>query len=132
MAKWQGIGIKTHWYWLSSELGQNKYVFNQIKLKHFNPNEYIIYNKKLKIEIMIQRTSLYCYKCSILSDYGVRFFSFKNASSCVFHIAQYFHSVEVLNAYKRFGIEFDLSDFNFNLAEFKKLIDNDKVIKNNS
>ena len=111
-----------HWNWLYSSFVADDYVRKNFAFRDISEKECCLWNSKNSLFFVVKRTSENNYIVGCVCYFRVNFESFRKAGLVIQHIKDMSYCVDVLQAYKSTGIEFDLSTFTWNLLGFNELI----------
>lgn len=115
-------GFCYHWNWLMQSFYQNEYLRERFVVRQINQKEYGFCDFKNNTIFIVKRTSENCFQVAVLSDYQANFKSFKKSLGVLNFMKRYSECIDMLNAYKRKGITFDLSNFRWNLLGITELV----------
>lgn len=118
---------RRHWNYLFSSIQSDDYVRKNFAFKSISEKECVLWNSKNSLFFVIKRTSENNYMVGCVCYFRVNFDSFRKASLVVKHIKDMSYCVDVLQAYKSTGIEFDLTNFTWNLLGFNELVKNEPL-----
>ncbi len=123
---------KNHYYFLNEEFLNNRYIRENFKIKIISHTDYALTSKLCSIFFIIKRTSENCYQVSSVSDYKTEFKSFKKAVEVMHYVEDLTRCIEMLDVYKKLGIEFNLNRFTWNLLGFSEYFGKIKIRKSSN
>ena len=115
-------GFYYHWNWLMQSFYHDEYLSKRFVVRQVNQKECGFCDSKTNTIFIVKRTSENCFQVAVLSDYQTDFKSFKKSLGVLNYMKRYSECIDMLNAYKRKGVTFNLSNFRWNLLGITELV----------